>query len=96
MRLLTNTIESICVNVQLLCIRVQSKHLNGDYMNRLIAELIQPIEIKKEGYPTIFYHSGMLFKVIYTSASHYLVRADDGFTFTLSKEDEHITWRKID
>ncbi|GAB3043964.1 hypothetical protein GCM10027155_06100 [Acinetobacter apis] len=65
-------------------------------MSNLIVELLAPIEIKKEGYPTISYAKGVLFKIIHTSTSRYLVKADDGFTFTLSREDEDITWRQID
>lgn len=64
-------------------------------MNHLLIELLEEVEIEKDGCQTIFFNKGVLFKIVYDSESHFLVKADDDFTFTLAKLGKNQLWRCI-
>ncbi|MEB3753883.1 hypothetical protein [Acinetobacter sp. MD2(2019)] len=60
-----------------------------------IIELIEAITLEKEGCSPIHFTQGTVFKVEQDFPNCYLVRTDDGFTFTLEKQQEHKTWVKL-
>ncbi|MEB3767567.1 hypothetical protein [Acinetobacter sp. MD2] len=60
-----------------------------------VIELISPVTLEKEGYPPLHFTKGTLFKVEQDFPNCYLVRTDQGFTFTLDKNNENKTWVKL-
>ncbi|SDC10673.1 hypothetical protein [Acinetobacter boissieri] len=64
-------------------------------MSNQLIELLEVIEIEKEGYDTIRFKQGSLFKVIHDSESHILVKADNDFTFTLAKLGQNKLWQYL-
>ncbi|WP_343595862.1 hypothetical protein [Acinetobacter sp.] len=60
-----------------------------------IIELVQSIKLEKEDCKPIEFAKGTLFKVQQDFPNCYLVSTDEGFTFTLAKEDENKTWVKF-
>ncbi|ESK40127.1 hypothetical protein P256_00567 [Acinetobacter nectaris CIP 110549] len=64
-------------------------------MADFIIELLEPINLEKEGLAPIFFDKGTLFKVVYDSVNSHLVRADDGMTFSIAKQDQDRVWRYL-
>ncbi|WEV49915.1 hypothetical protein OZX61_05515 [Acinetobacter sp. ESL0695] len=65
-------------------------------MADLIIELLEPINLEKEGYSPVVFDKGTLFKVVYDSMNSHLVRADNGLTFSIAKQDRDRIWRYLD
>ncbi|MBF7683116.1 hypothetical protein I2F27_07225 [Acinetobacter sp. B5B] len=64
-------------------------------MDNQLIELLEAIQIDKEGCETIRFNEGSLFKVIHDSDSHILVKADSGFTFTLAQVGQNKLWHYL-
>lgn len=63
--------------------------------NNQLVELLEAIEIEKEGYDTIHFNQGLLFRVIHDSESCILVKSDNDFTFTLAKVGQNMLWKYL-
>lgn len=64
-------------------------------MEHIAIELLDTIKIEKPNFSPISFDTGTIFKVIMPTLTGLLVRADNGFTFTVSTAQENIKWRAV-
>ena len=64
-------------------------------MENMVIELIEPVQLEKQGCTPIIFNPGTLFRVVLESKVSYLVKADSGFTFIVSLEQENKVWKKF-
>lgn len=67
----------------------------GKIMTHDVIELLEDIVLEKKECEPIRFQTGIVLKVIQEYHDNYLVSDDTGFTFTLTKQDKNIRWKKL-